>query len=165
MTVLLYAIQLFPCIDFVPFLFYNVHKNRMYVRKWRRIKMYIKKKNTQGALSWCPQLHQGDFANVLPLYQPEPLELWEPLDIHHKLGLLVEATPDVSLLQCLRPLLEHFFYYCSKVSLQWFSHVVGELLAQVLLWRQGQGIDPHWVWYRQGAPLFPSLLVWAVEVF
>ena len=29
---------------FVPFIFYNVHKKRIYVRKWRRSKMYIKKK-------------------------------------------------------------------------------------------------------------------------
>ena len=45
MTILLYAIQLFCCIDFLSlFLFYNVRKNRMYMRKWRRMKLYIKKK-------------------------------------------------------------------------------------------------------------------------
>ena len=62
MTVVLYAIQSFRCIDFVPFLFYNAQKNQMVVRWWR-IKMFnaklmtanmMKKLRINVLVSACP---------------------------------------------------------------------------------------------------------------
>ena len=55
-------------------------------------KCISKRKRFQEALFSCPQLCWGDFVCVLPLYQPIQAELWGPLDVRHKLDLLMVET-------------------------------------------------------------------------
>ena len=166
MWLFLYAIQLLHYIDFVPFfLFTMCTRNECRWGSVEEVNCISKSRNNQEALFLCPLLHQGDFVCVLLYYRPEQEVVREPLDVHHELELLMGATLELWWLQCLWPLSECFFYYCSKVSLQWFSRIVGESLAWVFLWRWGPEIDHCPVWYRQGVLLFPFLLVLILVVW
>ena len=142
-----------------PFFLFTMRTRNEY--KWGSVEEVIcipTRRNNQEALFLCLQLHPGDFVYVLLYYWPEQGVSWETLVVLHKLNLLVGATLELQWLRCLWPLSERFFYYCSKVYLQWFSCVVGELLIQVLLWRWGQGIDRHPVWIGRGISSAPSSL-------
>ena len=78
--------------------------------------------------------------------------------------LFAVETPVLLQLQC-HSLLEHFLNYCSKVSVQSVTHVLGGLLIQVGVWLQDTQVGSQWAWYRQGALLFPFFLFQTVEVF